>query len=122
MHADTTGTQVVQALLYQNDLFLRCTFADGSDVRGCVVKFSLRGGNGTEDFQVLRTNGSTMCNKTANQFEAYDSVVASDILSDGTEGNATLLVMLMRVDTHDELLQLTGQQCPQNTSGMYVID
>lgn len=106
-HADTTDVQRVEAIFYENRLYLRCSFATNSVASGCLIKFLLKDSNETEDFEINREKGYS-CNTTKNQFGAYSGFVVLDIEASGSKGNTSLPVFPMNVSTLDEYEQETG--------------
>ena len=110
---DTTDVQSVEVVFFENRLFLRCSFADNSQARGCIVNLILSSTNETERFEVARQGSSgSMCTTANNQREVYGSVVVQDWEVDGGEGNVTLNITNRVVNTTslEQYRQLTGCQ------------
>ena len=114
---DTTDVQTVQAVFFQNRLFLQCSFADNSQARGCVFTLVLIGSNNeTERFEVRRQgNAGSLCTTANNQREVYSSVLVMDWEENGEDGSVTLNVtnVVMNVSTLAEYTSLTG--CVEGT-------
>ena len=92
-----------------NNLFLRCSFADNSQARGCVFTLTLSSTNETERFELTRESGS-MCTSANNQREAYSSVVVMDWEENGSDGNVTLNITsgVVNATSSAEYIRLTG--------------
>ena len=107
LRADTTDVQRVEAIFYENRLYLRCWFAIDSLANGCLIKLLLRDSNETEDYEINREEGYT-CNRANNQLEAYSDLVVLDIEANGLEGNISLPVLPKKLNTLEEYMQATG--------------
>lgn len=109
---DSTNVQRVQAIFFENRVYLRCFFADNSDAKACIFRFTPIGGNETEEFVVPRVSGSlagSTCNRTKNYRMAYNNVTVSDLDANGMEGSLDLEVFPIRVtDTEEEYVALTN--------------
>ena len=92
-----------------NNLFLRCSFADNSQARGCVFTLTLSSTNETERFELTRQSGS-MCTSANNQREAYSSVVVMNWEETGSDGNVTLNITsrVVNATSSAEYIRLTG--------------
>ena len=106
---DTTDVQFTEVVFFENRLFLRCSFADNSQARGCIIRFTLSSTNETESFDVRRKSGF-MCTNANNQREAYNSVVVLDREAGGMEGNVTLNITqsVVNVTSLEQYIELTG--------------
>ena len=117
---DTTDVQTVQAVFFQNRLFLQCSFAANSQARGCIFTLVLIGSNNeTERFEVRRRgNAGSLCTTANNQREVYSSVLTMDWEENGEEGSVTLNVtnVVRNVSTLADYTSLTG--CVE---GMYTV-
>jgi hypothetical protein len=89
IYTDTTDVQSAKVMFFENRLFLRCSFVDNSEARGCIVRLTLSSTNETESFEVSRESGS-LCTTANNQRKAYSSVVVSDLEGSGMMGNVSL--------------------------------
>ena len=111
---DTTDVQRVEAVFFENRLFLRCSFAGGSQARGCAVILTLSGTNETERFEVSTVSGgsNSLCTMANNQKDAYRSVEALDIEMNGMDGVLRLEVTPTVLTTEDEYIAMTGCKQP----------
>ena len=115
---DTTDVQSVEAVFFENRLFLRCSFADNSQARGCIVNLILSSTKQTERFEVARQGSSGSLHTTSlNQREVYSSVVAMDWEANENSGNVTLNVTnsVQSLSSLEEFSEQTGYK-----EGMYV--
>ena len=110
--ADTTDVQVAEAIFFENNLYLRCTFAVNSAAQGCLIRLSISGSNDTDDFIVSR-EAEYSCNRTNNRLEAYSDVTVSDLEENGMMGNVSLMVVPMEVDTLDDFIVQTRCTAPE---------
>jgi hypothetical protein len=107
---DTTAVQTAQAVFFENNVFLTCSFADGSVPDGCVFKFRVnQNGTGDEEIQVLRSMGSQQCNVTANQLNGYMGIFAFDMGS----GVVPIQVDTLMISTEAEFTNITGCIIPE---------
>ena len=104
---DTTDVQTVEAVFFENRLFLRCSFAGNSQARGCIVRLTLSSTNETESFEVSRESGS-LCTTANNQRDAYSTMVVLDLEANGMEGNVSLNFNSTLLTSQEEYTQLTG--------------
>ena len=113
---DTTDVQTAEAIFFENilnRLFLRCSFAEGSQAKGCVVILTLTGTNATERFNVTRSGDSgSLCTMADNQLEAYKSVEVFDFEANGNVGSLGLNVSSTVLATEEEYIRLTGCRDP----------
>ena len=109
--SDTTDVQLAEAVFFENRLFLRCSFADGSEAQGCIVILTLSSTTEIESFDVSRESGF-LCTTANNQREAYSSVVVLDREVDGMEGNVTLNITetVVNATSLEQYIELTGCQ------------
>ena len=98
--------------MFEDRLFVRCTFADQSDALGCNVRFIVGDSNETELFQVSREKES-LCNQTNYRFREYSNVTTNDLRANGTEGESTFFIDPREIGTLDEFLNIT--ECPRGT-------
>lgn len=110
--ADTTDVQVVEAIFFENNLYLRCTFAVNSAAQGCLIRLSVSGSNDTDDFRVFREAGYS-CNQTNNRLEAYSDVTVSDLEENWMVGNVSLMVVPMEVFTSNDFMEQTKCTPPE---------
>lgn len=106
VHADTTGVQRVEAVFFENHLYLHCFFANNSKADACIFRLTPIGGNETEEFVVSRNSGY-ICSRTKNYQEAYSHITVSDLYMTQIEGNLSLLVDPVKKDTEKEYVALT---------------
>jgi hypothetical protein len=101
--------QFSELVFFENRLFLRCSFADNSEARGCNIRLTLSSTNETESFEVSRESGS-LCTTANNQREAYSSVVVSDVEGNGQEGSLILNITqnVVNVTSLQQYMDLTG--------------
>ena len=105
---DTTNVQSaeLEAVFFENRLFLHCSFADNSQAQGCIVRLTLSSTNETESFQISCESGS-MCTTANKQGEAYSRVIVLDWEENGMEGNLSLNLDTRRVSTLVEYTRLS---------------
>ena len=113
MSTDTTDVQTVEAVFFENRLFLRCSFAGNSQARGCIVRLTLSSTNETESFEVSRESGS-LCTTANNQRDAYSTMVVLDLEANGMEGNVSLNFNSTLLTSQEEYIHVTG--CREGTS------
>ena len=104
---DTTDVQTVEAVFFENQLFLRCSFAGNSQARGCIVRLTLSSTNETESFEVSRESGF-LCTTANNQRDAYSTMVVLDFEANGMEGNVSLNINSSVLTSQEEYTQVTG--------------
>ena len=104
----------MEVIYFRNRLFLRCSFADNSQARGCAVRLSLADGNDDEIYKWLRDNNTMPCFETNFRLDAdvySETVIVVDIEEDGMLGSGNLTVLPVNINTTEEMFNnITG--CP----------
>ena len=110
--------QFAEVVFFENRLFLRCSFADSSQARGCIIRLTLSSTNEIESFEVSGESGS-LCTTANNQRETYSSVVILDREGNGMEGNLTLNITqsVVNVTSLEQYVELTGCRDGQRGGG-----
>ena len=103
---------MAEAIFFENNVYLRCTFAVNSAAKGCLIRLSVSSRNDTDDFMVFREAGY-LCNETNNRLEAYSDVTVSDLEENGMVGNISLMVVPMEVATLVEFMEQTRCTPPE---------
>ena len=111
--ADTTDVQGVKVIYFRDRLFLRCSFADNSQARGCAIRLSLADSNDTENYEFIRESDTLPCFETDYRLDAYDDVVVINIEENGMLGNGNLTVRVPQETSEQMYTELTG--CPAGT-------
>ena len=112
---DTTDVQTVEAVFFENRLFLRCSFAGNSQARGCIVRLTLSSTNETERFEVSRESGS-LCTTANNQRDAYSTMVVLDLEANGMNGSVSLNFNSSLASSQEEFIQVTGCRDSEGTA------
>lgn len=109
--SDTSDVQSGRAVFFENNVFLTCSFADGSVAVGCVFVFQVnQNGTGTEEFVLLRS--MQQCNVTGNQQNGYTDISVFDLRSGGI-GQVAVEVDAMTLPSEAEFTDMTGCIVPQ---------
>ena len=113
----------MKVIYFRNRLFLRCSFADNSQARGCAVRLSLADGSDDEAYEWFRDDDTPPCFETNFRFDAdvySETVVVVDIEEDGMLGSGNLTVVPMNINTTEEMFNdITG--CPAGTCTCIVL-
>ena len=106
---DTTDVQSAEVIFFKNRLFVRCSFADNSQARGCIIRLTLSSTNEIESYKVSRESGS-LCTTANNQREAYSGVVVLDMERCGMMGNVSLNITahVLSLPSVVQYTELTG--------------
>lgn len=124
---DTTDLQSAEVVFFENNIFLRCFFANNSQALGCVIRLSISSTNDTESddtFELRRQPGInndiviSNCNSTTNRRVAYSEIVGVDLEGDGMVGDVSLQVAVIEVENESNFTQLTN--CTLAQQGMCV--
>ena len=103
---DTSDVQTAQVVFFENNVFLTCMFANGTETQGCRFTFQVNN-NATDNeiYTVLRSEGGQQCNTTINQRNGYEdiSVLDAELIS-----QLSLAVETMVVSSEVEYVDLTG--------------
>lgn len=111
--SDTSDVQRGRAVFFENNVFLTCSFAGGSEALGCVFVFQVnQNGTGTEEFVVLQSMSSRQCNVTGNQMNGYTDLFVFDLMSGGI-GQVALAVDATPVSSEADFTAMTGCTVPQ---------
>lgn len=107
---DTSDVQSARVIFFDNNVFLFCSFADGSLAVGCMFTFQVNlNGTGNEEFIVLQSMGGQLCNVTANQLSGYMDIVVFDLESDGVSVTpVSIIVDIVTVGSEDDYTEMTG--------------
>ena len=110
--AGTTDVQAAQIVLFETNVFITCTFALGTNARGCVVTLLLL--NSSESFYISQSGQSgSHCNQTMNQGDAYVNFTAVDIESNGDRGTGVLYVLPQIIEDVGAYTGMTGCVIPE---------
>ena len=111
LNLGTSDVQSASVILFDTNVFLNCSFANGSPAVGCMFIFRANSLNGTEneEFFVLRSMGGQLCNVTDNQLSGYTNIVVFDLESDGVSVTPVpIIVDIIPVGSEDVYTEMTG--------------
>ena len=107
--ATAFDVQSVEAVFFENCLYLHCSFVNGSRACGCIVQLTSSSSNTTESFEISRESGF-LCTNSRNQQDVYNSVVVTDRGQNGMQGNVTMDITqtVVNATNLEQYIELTG--------------
>lgn len=110
-YAGTTDVQTASIVFFENNIFVTCGFAPGSNATGCVVQLELA--NDEMDVLLVPRSGisTTQCLQTPNQRDAYVNLTIIDMEDSDTVPFVVTQPTLL--DDANSYTEMTGCTIPE---------
>lgn len=121
---DTSDVQVARVVFFENNVFLTCSFAGGSEAQGCRFTFQVnQNSSEDEEFLVLRSEGGQQCNTSLNQRTAYVDLLVVDVERNGDLGQLSISLAadaVLVAESEEAYREMTGCRVEQGECGLNI--